>query len=48
MLSHITVNSSRLKIDVRVFSWAFTGTTQKKEKKRLPVVTLQKGEVSGI
>ena len=46
MLSPIPVNSSRFKIDVRVFSWVFTRTTQKEGKEKITVVTLQKREVS--
>ena len=46
MLSSIPVNSSRFKIDVRVFSWIFTRTTQKEGKEKITVVTVQKREVS--
>lgn len=48
MLRHIPVDSSRFKIDVRVFSWVFTWTTQKEGIEKMIVVTVQKEEVNGI
>lgn len=48
MLSRIPVNSSKFKIDVRVFSWVFPGTTQNGGKVKKARVPMQKGVVSGI